>query len=110
MSALPGRTEGQVLLNPAAHPAAAMAPPPRAPLALHRRLPGYAVTPLRDAPTLARTNGVGRVWVKDESSRLGLPAFKLLGASWATYRAVVQRLGQDPEPWRVGLPHHPGRL
>jgi diaminopropionate ammonia-lyase len=99
VSAMPGRTGGKVLLNPAAQPAAAMAPPPRAPLALHRRLPGYAVTPLRDAPTLARTNGVGRVWVKDESSRLGLPAFKLLGASWATYRAVGQRLGQDPEPW-----------
>jgi diaminopropionate ammonia-lyase len=96
---MPGRTEGTVLLNPAAHPAAAMAPPSRAPLGLHRRLPGYAVTPLRDAPTLARTNGVGRVWVKDESSRLGLPSFKMLGASWATYRAVIERLGQDPEPW-----------
>ena len=99
MSATPGRTGGTVLLNPAAHPAAAMAPPPRAPLGLHRRLRGYAVTPLRDAPTLARTNGVGRVWVKDESSRLGLPSFKMLGASWATYRAVIERLGQDPEPW-----------
>ena len=99
MSATPGRTGGEILLNPAARPAAAMAPPSRAPLGLHRRLPGYAVTPLRDAPTLARTNGVGRVWVKDESSRLGLPSFKMLGASWATYRAVVERLGQDPEPW-----------
>jgi diaminopropionate ammonia-lyase len=99
VSATPGRTVGEVFLNPAAHPAATMAPPPRAPLGLHRRLPGYAVTPLRDAPALAGANGVGRVWVKDESSRLGLPAFKLLGASWAAYRALVERLGRDPEPW-----------
>jgi diaminopropionate ammonia-lyase len=90
---------GEVFLNPAARTGAATAPPPRAPLGLHRRLPGYAVTPLHDAPALARANGVARVWVKDESSRLGLPAFKLLGASWAAYRTLAARLGRDPEPW-----------
>jgi diaminopropionate ammonia-lyase len=36
--------------------------------------------------------GVGKVLVKDESSRLGLPAFKVLGASWAVYRALEERL------------------
>jgi diaminopropionate ammonia-lyase len=41
------------------------------------------------------------VWVKDESSRLGLPSFKILGASWATYRAAAERLGQDPGEWRT---------
>ena len=76
-----------------------MAPPPRTPLGLHRRLPGYAVTPLVDALALARANRVAKVWVKDESSRLELPAFKMLGASWAAYRAVAGRLGRDPEPW-----------
>lgn len=65
----------------------------------HRRLPGYAPTPLIDAPALAAPLGVGRVWVKDESSRLGLPAFKVLGASWATYRALTDHLGVDLEPW-----------
>lgn len=70
-------------------------------LAFHRRLPGYAPTPLRAAPGLARQLGVGRVWVKDESARLGLPAFKILGASWATYRALVGRLGGEPAPWRT---------
>jgi len=79
-------------------------PPSRAPLALHRRLPGYAVTPLREVPALAGACGVGRVWVKDESTRLGLPAFKMLGASWATYRTVAARLGglerlDQPAPW-----------
>ena len=98
MSAAPKLQAGEVFLNPAARTAAVTAPP-RAPLGLHRRLPGYAVTPLADAPALARANGVGRVWVKDESARLGLPAFKLLGASWAAYRALAARLGRDPEPW-----------
>ena len=28
--------------------------------------------------------------VKDESSRLGLPSFKVLGASWAIHRAPLQ--------------------
>jgi diaminopropionate ammonia-lyase len=36
--------------------------------------------------------------VKDESSRLGLPAYKILGASWATYRALEQRFGAFA-PW-----------
>jgi diaminopropionate ammonia-lyase len=33
------------------------------------------------------------VLVKDESSRLGLPSFKILGASWAVCRALRARLG-----------------
>jgi diaminopropionate ammonia-lyase len=64
--------------------------------AFHQRLPGYAPTPLRDMPALADVCGVGRVLVKDESSRLGLPAFKILGASWATYRVLCDRLGEEP--------------
>ena len=66
--------------------------PDRAPLRFHRRLPGYEATPLVDAPGLADALGVGKVLVKDESSRLGLPAFKVLGASWAVYRALMERL------------------
>ncbi|MCU1375950.1 MAG: threonine dehydratase [Actinomycetia bacterium] len=58
----------------------------------HRGLPGYAPTPLREAPELAAAAGVGRVLVKDESNRMGLPAFKILGASWATYRALLEHL------------------
>lgn len=57
---------------------------------LHRSLPGYAPTPLVRLPALARELGVGEVLVKDESSRLGLPAFKILGASWAC-RQVLER-------------------
>src|SRR5215208_7609617 len=66
--------------------------PDRSPLRFHRRLPGYEETPLVGAPGLADAMGVGNVLVKDESGRLGLPAFKILGASWATYRALQERL------------------
>jgi diaminopropionate ammonia-lyase len=64
--------------------------PPRDPraIAFHRGLPGYAPTPLTDLPDLAGELDVGRVFAKDESQRLGLPAFKALGASWAVRRAI----------------------
>jgi diaminopropionate ammonia-lyase len=58
-------------------------------LEFHRSLPGYAPTPLLEAPTAARALGVERVLVKDESGRLGLPSFKILGASWAAHRALA---------------------
>ena len=54
--------------------------------AFHRSLPAYAPTPLVPVPAIAAELGVGRVLVKDESSRLGLPAFKILGASWPAAR------------------------
>jgi diaminopropionate ammonia-lyase len=54
-------------------------------------LPGYAATPLVEVPALAEELGVGRVFVKDESSRLGLPAFKALGASWAIAQILATR-------------------
>jgi diaminopropionate ammonia-lyase len=54
-------------------------------------LSGYEPTPLIGAPALAENLGIGQVWVKDESSRLGLPAFKILGASWAIYSELQKR-------------------
>ena len=87
----------RVVRNPSARGARVGMPATRDPLELHRRLPGYAPTPLVDAPVIARALGVGRVLVKVESNRFGLPAFKMLGASWATYLAVVDRLGHEPE-------------
>ncbi|OLR92924.1 pyridoxal-phosphate dependent enzyme [Actinokineospora bangkokensis] len=65
------------------------APAPGAVRAFHAGLPGYAPTPLVEVPGLASELGVGRVLVKDESSRLGLPAFKALGASWAVHRVIA---------------------
>ena len=74
---------------------------PVSPRWYHSRLPGYGVTPLHDVPSVAVELGVGRVFVKDESERLGLPAFKMLGASWAVYRVLSQRLGQEPRDWKT---------
>jgi diaminopropionate ammonia-lyase len=54
----------------------------------HETLPNYYVTPLVPLPTIAARLGLGSVLVKDESLRLGLPAFKMLGASWAVHRAL----------------------
>lgn len=68
--------------------------PPRADArTFHRSLPGYAATPLVPLSALARELGVAQVLVKDESSRLGLPAFKVLGASWASHQVLQQHPG-----------------
>jgi diaminopropionate ammonia-lyase len=92
----------RTLINPHVGEVLDGPPPDRSPLRFHRRLPGYEATPLVDAPELAESLGVGKVFVKDESSRLGLPAFKILGASWAVYRALEERLGdEDFGDWEV---------
>ena len=81
------------LANPARTPGWTCRAVPDDVLEFHRGLPDYAPTPLVDLPVLARELGVGRVLAKDESHRLGLPAFKGLGASWAIHRALR---GHDP--------------
>ncbi|MBW5421095.1 diaminopropionate ammonia-lyase [Streptomyces sp. BG9H] len=67
------------------------APPTAKAHPFHTALPDYAPTPLRELPALAAEFGVARVFVKDESARLGLPAFKALGASWAIHRILAER-------------------
>lgn len=62
-------------------------------LAFSRSLPGYEVTALTELPSLADEVAVDRMLVKDESRRLGLPAFKVLGASWAVAHVVAERTG-----------------
>ncbi|MFV1989798.1 MAG: pyridoxal-phosphate dependent enzyme, partial [Acidimicrobiales bacterium] len=74
-------------------------PPPAAIAAFHRRMPAYSPTLLLDAPDLAQRLGVGRILIKAETRRMGLPSFKILGASWATYGAICAHLGEEPEPW-----------
>jgi len=75
------------------------APDTRDPLSFHRKLPGYAPTPLLSTPSIASRLGLSRVLVKNESSRYGLPSFKLLGASWATYRALAARSRLALDDW-----------
>lgn len=79
------------------------APPPDA-ASFHRALPGYRPTPLRDVPELAAEWGARRVVVKDESARLGLPAFKALGVFYAVHRVLSERAGRhlaDPAALRA---------
>jgi diaminopropionate ammonia-lyase len=94
----PGEQVGaEVFVNPRAMPSVPGVAPGSEPLQFHRRLPGYAPSPLVRCPDIAERLGVGEVWVKDESWRLGLPAFKMLGASYAVYRALIERLGHPVE-------------
>ena len=82
----------RALLNEAYDPAGVRAPATDA-RAFHAALPGYAPTPVRDLREIAGQLGVGAVLLKDESDRLGLPAFKVLGASWAVERALGDGAG-----------------
>lgn len=70
-------------------------------LAFHAGLPGYAATPLAELPALAGELNIARLFVKDESARLGLPAFKALGAYWAIAQILAARAGL-PGPLTLG--------
>ena len=59
----------------------------------HRSLPGYEPSPLVALDALAADLGVANVWVKDESHRFGLGAFKVLGASYAVASELSELLG-----------------
>ena len=61
----------------------------------HQSCPQYAVTPLAHLSHLAASLGVGGVFVKDESCRFGLNAFKVLGGSYAIGRYIAGQLGRD---------------
>lgn len=57
-------------------------------LDFHRSINGYRPTPLVALPELAQSFGLGEIYVKDESQRFGIKAFKALGASYAIYRLL----------------------
>lgn len=59
----------------------------------HHTMPAYAPTPLVSLPGLAARLGVKGVYVKDESPRFGLNAFKGLGGSYALARTIARELG-----------------
>jgi diaminopropionate ammonia-lyase len=61
----------------------------------HKSFPQYAETPLVNLKGLARFLGVKGFYLKDESWRFGLNAFKVLGGSYAIARFIAWRLGKD---------------
>jgi diaminopropionate ammonia-lyase len=77
----------RAVVNDAVRPDVVPAPNGEA-ASFHAALPGYRPTPVRDLPAVAADLGLAAVSLKDESDRLGLPAFKVLGASWAVERAL----------------------
>ena len=61
----------------------------------HQSFPQYTETPLVGLPHLAQKLGVGGIFVKDESKRFGLNAFKVLGGSYAMAKYIAGVLGRD---------------
>jgi diaminopropionate ammonia-lyase len=58
----------------------------------HGSFPGYKPTPLVRLDRLAQKLRVAHIWIKDESYRFGLNAFKVLGASYALAWLVARKL------------------
>lgn len=54
--------------------------------------PDYDRTPLLELGTLGAQLNLARVWVKDESARFGLGAFKALGGAYAVYRLLEREI------------------
>jgi len=65
----------------------------RAVRAFHETFPQYAPTPLWSLPAAAERLGLGAVYVKDESFRFGLNAFKVLGGSYAIGNILREQTG-----------------
>ncbi|MDR1744657.1 MAG: diaminopropionate ammonia-lyase [Planctomycetota bacterium] len=65
--------------------------------AYHESFREYAPTPLVELPRLAAHLGLGGIFVKDESKRFGLNAFKVLGGAYAIGRILAERLGASIE-------------
>lgn len=61
----------------------------------HKSLPGYKQTPLVNLENLAKYCGVKKIWIKDESKRFGLNAFKALGGSYAIGKYLSKKLNKD---------------
>ena len=61
----------------------------------HKSFPMYGQTPLVHLPEKAKCLGLGDVYVKDESYRFGLNAFKVLGGSYAIGNYLAEKLGKE---------------
>lgn len=61
----------------------------------HQSFPQYSKTPLADLKEMANYLGVKDFFVKDESYRFGLNAFKVLGGSYAIANYIAEETGKD---------------
>ncbi|MCF6267418.1 MAG: diaminopropionate ammonia-lyase [Desulfuromusa sp.] len=60
----------------------------------HSSIPGYEPTPLAHLGELAKVWELNDIYVKDESYRFGLNAFKVLGGSYAVANILCEKLGK----------------
>ena len=61
----------------------------------HRSFPQYTETPLVNLSHLAAHLGIKGLYLKDESFRFDLNAFKVLGGSYAIGKYIAGKLGKD---------------
>ena len=66
--------------------------------AYHQTIPGYEPTPLINLENLSAKLGVKGIYVKDESFRFGLNAFKSLGSSYCMGELLTEKLGLNTAP------------
>lgn len=69
----------------------------KAVLKFHKQIEEYKKTPLVYLPNLASKLNVGAIYVKDESKRFSLNAFKGLGGSYAMFRILCDELNLNPD-------------
>ncbi|MDD2482040.1 MAG: diaminopropionate ammonia-lyase [Lutispora sp.] len=63
----------------------------------HKSFPQYDVTPLHNLPNLSESLELSKIWVKDESYRFGLNAFKVTGGSYAIGRYICEKNNMDTD-------------
>lgn len=64
-------------------------------ISYHKSFPMYEKTPLVHLSNLANELGIKEIYVKDESKRFGLNAFKALGGSYCLGKYIADKLGMD---------------
>jgi diaminopropionate ammonia-lyase len=79
------------LINPNSQLRVDLPPFSQSAVKFHRSLPDYSPSPFHSVKKLAEIVGCNNIYVKDESNRLNLPAFKILGASYA----IIKKLEQE---------------
>ena len=69
----------------------------------HESFPQYSKTPLARLDQMAGYPGLNSIYVKDESYRFGLNAFKVLGGSFSMARYIAKETGKKVEdlPYNV---------
>lgn len=76
----------------------------------HQSLKEYEETPLVSLDSMAKELGVGGIYVKDESKRFGLNAFKALGASFAIHKLLGEEGAGADETVNPAFPGGKGKV